>query len=95
MIPVTEGFIFNDEIRSKSCGIAYPQLVFAGFEILEDDPFFIPMTEEELEDHGQGDILPPNPAKVIIEKVRTRKGLQIDKKIVVAAEQQRTLSKKK
>jgi Ca2+-binding EF-hand superfamily protein len=53
------------------------------------------LTEEELEDHGQGDILPPNPAKMIIEKVRTRKGLPIDKKIVVAAEQQRTLSKKK
>jgi ribosome assembly protein 1 len=95
LIPVIESFVFNEEIRSKSCGIAYPQLVFDGFEILDDDPFFIPMTEEELEDHGQGDILPPNPAKIIIEKVRTRKGLPIDKKIVVAAEQQRTLSKKK
>ena len=95
LIPLTESFVFNEEIRSKSCGIAYPQLVFHGFEILDDDPFFIPMTEEELEDHGQGDILPPNPAKIIIEKVRTRKGLPVDKKIVVAAEQQRTLSKKK
>ena len=95
LIPLIEGFVFNEEIRSKSCGIAYPQLVFAGFQILEDDPFFIPQTEEELEDHGLGDILPPNPAKLIIEKVRTRKGLPIDKKIVVAAEQQRTLSKKK
>ena len=95
LIPLIEGFVFNEEIRSKSCGIAYPQLVFAGVQILEDDPFFIPQTEEELEDHGLGDILPPNPAKLIIEKVRTRKGLPIDKKIVVAAEQQRTLSKKK
>lgn len=67
--------MFNDEIRSKSCGIAYPQLVFSGFEILDEDPFFIPMTEEELEDNGLGDILPTNPAKVIIEKIRTRKGL--------------------
>jgi len=96
LVPVIEGFVFNEEIRSKSCGIAYPQLVFSGFEIIQDDPFFIPMTEEELEDHGQGDILPPNPAKVIIEKVRLRKGLQVDQKIVAgSAEQQRTLSKKK
>jgi len=42
LIPIIEGFVFNEEIRSKSCGIAYPQLVFAGFQILEDDPFFIP-----------------------------------------------------
>ena len=95
LIPVIEGFIFNEEIRVKSCGIAYPQLVFHGFEIVEDDPFFIPQTEEELEDHGQGDILPPNPSKVIIEKVRKRKGLQVEQKIVSSAEQQRTLSKKK
>jgi len=31
LIPVTESFVFNEEIRSKSCGIAYPQLVFHGF----------------------------------------------------------------
>lgn len=67
--------MFNNEIRKASCGIAYPQLVFSGFEILDEDPFFIPNTEEELEDHGLGDILPTNPAKVIIEKIRTRKGL--------------------
>jgi hypothetical protein len=35
-----------------------------------------------LEDHGEGDILPTNPAKILIEKVRVRKGLLIDKKIV-------------
>lgn len=55
--------------------------------INENDPFFVPQTKEELEEHGEGDILPPNPAKVIIEKIRTRKGLPVDKKIVVAAEQ--------
>ena len=86
LIPVVESFVFLEEIRKKSCGIAYPQLVFYGFEINENDPFYIPQTEEDLEDHGEGDILPPNPAKVIIEKVRQRKGLPIDKKIVVSAE---------
>ena len=61
-------------------------MIFHGFEINQDDPFYIPQTEEEKEEHGEGDILPPNPAKVIIEKVRTRKGLPIDKKIIVSAE---------
>jgi ribosome assembly protein 1 len=61
-------------------------LVFYGFEINENDPFYIPQTDEDLEEHGEGDILPPNPAKIIIEKVRVRKGLPIDKKIVVAGE---------
>jgi ribosome assembly protein 1 len=60
-----------------------------------DDPFYIPQTEEDLEEHGEGDILPPNPAKVIIEKVRKRKGLPLDRKLVVAGDKQRTLSKKK
>ena len=95
LIPVMESFTFLDEIRRKSCGIAYPQLVLWGFEVNENDPFYVPASEEDIEDHGQGDILPPNPAKVIIEKVRVRKGLPIDKMIVVSGEQQRNLSKKK
>lgn len=95
VIPVSESFMFNDDVRKKSCGIAYPQLEFYGYEINENDPFFIPQTEEEIEEHGEGDILPTNPAKVIIEKVRVRKGLQVDRKIVASAEKQSTLSKKK
>ena len=90
-----ESFIFNTEIRKQACGIAYPQLVFYGFEINENDPFYVPQTEEDLEEHGEGDILPPNPAKMLIERVRMRKGLPVDNKIVVAAEKQRNLSKKK
>ena len=62
--------------------MTYPQLVFNGFLINEEDPFFIPITDEELEDHGIGDILQENPAKVLIENVRKRKGLIIDKKMV-------------
>ena len=41
------------------------------------------MTEEELEDHGIGDILPETPAKILIENVRKRKGLIVDKKLVI------------
>lgn len=42
MIPVIDSFVFNEEIRKKSFGIAYPQLVFYGYEINENDPFYIP-----------------------------------------------------
>jgi len=75
--------------------MTYPQLVFNGFLINEEDPFFIPITDEELEDHGIGDILQENPAKVLIENVRKRKGLIIDKKMVEDGDKQRTLQRKK
>ena len=96
LIPLIEGFAFNDSIRKKSCGIAYPQLVFHGYEInLNNDPLFLPKTIEELEDHGEGDILVDNIAKTIIEKVRKQKGLIVTKKLFVDAEKQRTLTKNK
>ena len=76
-------------------GMTYPQLVFNGFLINDEDPFFIPTTEEELEDHGIGDILVENPAKALIESVRKRKGLIIDKKMVTDADKQRTLQRRR
>jgi ribosome assembly protein 1 len=42
LIPALDSFIFVEEIRKKSCGVAYPQLVFAGWEINQEDPFFVP-----------------------------------------------------
>lgn len=94
IVPLIEGFVFTEEIFKKGCGIAYPQLVFHGWEVNANDPFFVPQTEEEKEDLGEGDILPPNPTKILIEKVRARKGLPIEQSLV-AADKQRTLSKKK
>ena len=93
MVPLVTSFEFNDTVRKKCQGIAYPQLVFHGFQINEDDPFFIPKTEEEIEDHGIGDILAENPTKLLIEKVRKRKGLILDKKIVEDGDKQRTLTR--
>lgn len=57
-LPLVESFVFNAEIRKKCQGIAYPQLVFDGFEVNDNDPFFLPKTEDEKEDLGEGDILP-------------------------------------
>ena len=82
MIPLVTSFEFHKSVRLQCQGLTYPQLVFNGFLINDEDPFFIPTTEEELEDHGIGDILPENLAKGLIETVRTRKGLEVDKKLV-------------
>mmetsp|Transcript_12726 Transcript_12726/g.17138 ORF Transcript_12726/g.17138 Transcript_12726/m.17138 type:complete len:174 (-) Transcript_12726:115-636(-) len=95
LIPLVTSFEFHKSVRLQCQGMTYPQLVFNGFLINEEDPFFIPTTEEELEDHGIGDILPENPAKVLIEDVRKRKGLIVDKKIVIDADKQRTHKRNK
>jgi ribosome assembly protein 1 len=52
-IPVAEAFGFSEEIRKRTSGSANPQLVFAGFEMLDQDPFWVPTTEEELEELGE------------------------------------------
>ena len=53
LLPVAESFGFSDEIRKRTSGAAAPQLVFEGFEMLDEDPFWVPFTEEELEDLGE------------------------------------------
>lgn len=92
-MPVVESFGFVDEIRKKTSGAAQPQLVFAGFrEILGIDPFWVPTTQEELEDLGEiADR--ENPALAYVEQVRRRKGLEVKRRLVVSAEKQRTLKR--
>ncbi|KNC99015.1 small GTP-binding protein domain [Spizellomyces punctatus DAOM BR117] len=90
MLPVVESFGFADEIRKRTSGAASPQLIFSGFEVLDIDPFWVPTTEEELEDLGEKADR-ENLAKKYMEGVRKRKGLLVEKKIVEHAEKQRTL----
>jgi ribosome assembly protein 1 len=62
------------------------------YELLDQDPFWIPTTEEELEDLGEkADRL--NVAKTYVDGVRERKGMFVDRKIVEFAEKQRTLKR--
>jgi len=62
------------------------------YELLDQDPFWVPTTEEELEDLGEkGDRA--NIAKGYMDGVRERKGLFVDRKIVEFAEKQRTLKR--
>ncbi|KAJ3163462.1 Elongation factor-like GTPase 1 [Geranomyces michiganensis] len=91
-IPVVESFGFSDDIRKRTSGAASPQLIFAGFETLDIDPFWVPSTIEELEDLGDKADR-ENLAKKYMEGVRKRKGMLIAKKIVEDAEKQRTLKK--
>ncbi|OKL58122.1 hypothetical protein UA08_06580 [Talaromyces atroroseus] len=93
LLPVAESFGFSDEIRKRTSGAASPQLIFAGFEALDEDPFWVPATEEELEDLGElADR--ENVAKRYMDAVRTRKGLFVaGKKLIKDAEKQKTLKK--
>mmetsp|Transcript_36287 Transcript_36287/g.65335 ORF Transcript_36287/g.65335 Transcript_36287/m.65335 type:complete len:1104 (-) Transcript_36287:229-3540(-) len=102
-IPQVESFGLAPELMKKSSGeVTAPELVFLHWAVLDEDPFWIPTTEEEREDYGQnlqtGDSSTglDNNALKYIRMVRSRKGLMVDSsKIVVAAEKQRTLSRKK
>lgn len=92
LLPVAESFGFSDEIRKRTSGAAQPQLVFSGFEVLNEDPFWVPQTEEELEDFGEkGDR--ERVSKRYVDGVRGRKGLLVQKKVVGDAEKQKTLKR--
>ncbi|KDE05785.1 hypothetical protein MVLG_03876 [Microbotryum lychnidis-dioicae p1A1 Lamole] len=90
LLPVVESFGFADEIRTRTSGAASPQLVFHGFEILDQDPFWVPTTEEELEDLGEKADR-ENIARRYMDAVRRRKGMAVERKVVEHAEKQKTL----
>ncbi|KWU44650.1 P-loop containing nucleoside triphosphate hydrolase protein [Rhodotorula sp. JG-1b] len=90
LLPVVESFGFADEIRTRTSGAASPQLVFYGYETLDQDPFWVPTTEEELEDLGEKADR-ENVAKKYMDSVRQRKGMAVDRKVVMFAEKQKTM----
>ncbi|KAI5969962.1 RIA1 [Candida margitis] len=91
-LPVIQAFGFSEDIRKKTSGAASPQLVFDGFDTLDIDPFWVPHTEEELEELGEF-AERENIARRYMNNIRRRKGLFIDEKVVKNAEKQRTLKK--
>ncbi|KAK4050042.1 Cytoplasmic GTPase/eEF2-like protein (ribosomal biogenesis) [Microbotryomycetes sp. JL221] len=92
LLPVVESFGFADDIRTRTSGAASPQLVFHGYEILDQDPFWVPTTEEELEDLGEKADR-ENVAKRYMDNVRKRKGMAVERKVVEFAEKQKTLKR--
>ncbi|KAI1330445.1 P-loop containing nucleoside triphosphate hydrolase protein [Xylariaceae sp. FL0255] len=93
LLPVAESFGFSDDMRKRTSGAAQPQLIFAGFEVLDEDPFWVPFTEDDLEDLGElAD--KENVAKRYMDGVRRKKGLLVEGKHErVAAEKQKTLKR--
>ncbi len=93
LLPVAESFGFSDEIRKRTSGGASPQLRFCGFEnVLDLDPFWVPSTEDELEDLGElADR--ENVAKRYMDGVRRRKGLLVMGLKRTEGEKARTLKK--
>ncbi|CAN0200336.1 unnamed protein product [Discosporangium mesarthrocarpum] len=96
-LPVAESFGFASELFKRTSGAGTtPQLTFSHWEPMEMDPFWRPQTDEEREDEGEeGHLSLTNLSRQYLDSVRRRKGLATSKKIVVAAEKQRTLNKKK
>ena len=77
VLPVAESFGFADDMRKRTSGAAQPQLIFTGYEILDEDPFWVPFTVDDLEDLGElGD--KENVAKRYMDGVRRKKGLLVE-----------------
>lgn len=93
-LPVPESFDLATELRTQTSGLASPQLVFSHWEVIEQDPFWVPSTEEEYKHFGEKSDC-GNRAKKYIDAVRRRKGLPVDSQLVMHAEKQRTLKKNK
>ncbi len=95
-IPVVESFGLATDLLIQTSGAASnPQLVFAQWQLMDMDPYFQPQTNEEREDYGER-VYDHNYVRKYIENVRKRKGLASrDAKIVVHAEKQRTLARKR
>ncbi|XP_057781215.1 uncharacterized protein LOC130999638 [Salvia miltiorrhiza] len=93
-VPVAESFGFADELRRWTSGAASALLVFSHWEMLPEDPFFVPKTEEEIEEFGDGASVLQNTARKLIDAVRRRKGLPVEEKVVQHATKQRTLARK-
>ncbi|OMO57092.1 hypothetical protein CCACVL1_25998 [Corchorus capsularis] len=93
-VPVSESFGFADELRRWTSGASSALLVLSRWEALQEDPFFVPKTEEEIEEFGDGSSVLPNTARKLIDAVRRRKGLPVEEKVVQHATKQRTLARK-
>lgn len=94
LMPVVESFGFAEDIRKRTSGNATPQLVFSHWAVLDEDPFWVPTTEEELLHYGEK-ADSENIARRHMNAVRRRKGLYVEEKTVEHAEKQRTLTRNK
>lgn len=104
LLPQAEAFGLTQELLLKSSGnVTAPEMVFSHYEMLDEDPFWIPLSLEEREDYGEivasGDSstgVVKHRALTYLRNTRRRKGLGVDEeKILKDGEKQRTLARKK
>lgn len=69
-------------------------MVFSHWDSIEEDPFYVPKSQDDIEDFGEA-ILPPNLPKRLIHTLRKRKGLPLESTLVAVADKQRNLGKMK
>lgn len=91
VLPVAASFGFAQELMNKTSGIAAPQLVFSHWDILQQDPAWVPTASDEDNENEKN----VNIARQLIDDVRRRKGLKVDEKVVEGANKQRTLTRNK
>ncbi|KAJ1294366.1 hypothetical protein BS78_01G140900 [Paspalum vaginatum] len=93
-LPVAESIGFSNQLRSLTAGAVSALLFLSHWEAIAEDPFFVPKTQDELEEFGDGSSIGPNLAKKLMNSVRRRKGLHVEEKVVEHGTKQRTLAKK-
>jgi ribosome assembly protein 1 len=92
-IPVVESTGFANEIRKTTSGQAIPTLKFSHFEVIDGDPFYEPVEDDE--DEEDVNVESAVRATKLRKAIRRRKGLHVEEQVVVHGEKQRTLNKKK
>ncbi|EFA00062.1 elongation factor-like GTPase 1 [Tribolium castaneum] len=92
-IPVVESTGFANEMRKTTSGQAIPTLKFSHFEIIDGDPFYEPVEDDEEEEDVN--VESAIRATKLRKAIRKRKGLHVEEQVVVHGEKQRTLNKKK
>eukprot|EP01083_Nonionella_stella_P105326 302934_1 len=105
LLPVVQSFGFCDELRTETAGNVVPQLTFSHWSIIDEDPLWIPITQQEQEEYGNISHKQSNSAKYkmdkyhyvkgLIQNIRKRKGLKTEIQTVESAEKQSTRSRKK
>ena len=98
-LPVLESFGFAQELLKKTSGAGTtPQLRFSHWNCIREDPFWVPTTDEERDEHGEVgsfNALSKDASwtRGLVTRVRRRKGLPVEEKVVVSAEKQRNLKR--
>lgn len=83
LLPAVESIGFVEDMFAKTSGAAHSQLQYWGWKVLNEDPNFVPLTEEEIEQYGDNIVaIGVNIARKHVDAVRRRKGLPVKERMV-------------